>query len=240
MMINIDILAGRYPLLPSRIKCYPADMAQYQHILARRCWIFDLDGTLTLPVHDFAAIRKSLGMSESDPDILTFLASLTAPEAGAMRTRLMEIEYELAARTAAAPGAGQLLDRLLRRGARVGILTRNTREIALHTLGLIGLGGYFSPDTILGRDEAEPKPHPAGIAKLLATWGGLPEEAVMVGDYLYDLQVGRAAGTATIHVDRSGTFPWPELADLAVATLEELAEELTETGIRAPLQPPTP
>ncbi len=205
-------------------------MTLHKHILSRRCWIFDLDGTLTLPVHDFAAIRTALGMAETDPDILRFLASLPAAEAAARHARLIEIEYELAARTAAAPGAGQLLDRLLRRGSRIGILTRNTREIALHTLSQIGLKHYFTPEAILGRDEAEPKPHPEGIEKLLDAWGSIPDEAVMVGDYLFDLQVGRAAGTATIHVDRSGAFPWPELADLAVANLEELAEGLTDAG----------
>ena len=199
-------------------------MSAHHLILARRCWIFDLDGTLTLPVHDFAAIRSALGMAETDPDILRFLASLPAAEAAARHARLIEIEYELAAKTAAAPGAGRLLDQLLRRDARVGILTRNTREIALHTLGQIGLQGYFTADVILGRDEAAPKPHPEGIEKLLDAWGGAPDEAVMVGDYLFDLQVGRAAGTATIHVDRSGAFRWPDLADLAVVSLDEVAE----------------
>lgn len=201
-------------------------MAHRHQILARRCWIFDLDGTLTLAVHDFPAIRTALGMTDGDPDILRFIASLPAAEAAARHARLMEIEYELAARTAAAPGAGRLLDLLSSRGSRVGILTRNTRDIALHTLAQIGLRQYFDPDAILGRDEAAPKPHPEGIAKLLETWGSAPNEAVMVGDYLYDLQVGRAAGTATIHVDRSGAFRWPDLADLEVATLEELAEGL--------------
>ena len=200
-------------------------MTAHHHIFSRRCWIFDLDGTLTLPVHDFDAIRTVLGMTEADPDILLFLASLPADEAAAKHARLIEIEYELAARTAAAPGAGRLLAQLLRRGSQIGILTRNTREIALHTLDMIGLKEFFAPESVLGRDEAAPKPHPEGIAILLDAWGGSPDEAVMVGDYLFDLQVGRAAGTATIHVDRSGAFRWPELADVAVGTLEELAEE---------------
>ena len=210
-------------------KMYPENMTDHNHILARRCWIFDLDGTLTLPVHDFPAIRTALGMAESDFDILHFLASLPSAEAAARHARLIEIEYELADKTAAAPGAGRLLDQLLRRDARVGILTRNTREIALHTLGQIGLKGYFTSDDILGRDEAAPKPHPEGIEKLLAAWGSAPDESVMVGDYLFDLQVGRAAGTATIHVDRSRAFRWPELADLSVATLDELAEAINLT-----------
>lgn len=202
-------------------------MNSYHPILSRRCWIFDLDGTLTLPVHDFAVIRAALGMTENDPDILRYISSLPAAEALAKHNQLIEIEYELSAKTAAAPGAGRLLDQLLGRDVRVGILTRNTREIALHTLGQIGLNGYFTSDVILGREEAAPKPHPEGIEKLLAVWGNLPDETVMVGDYLFDLQVGRAAGAATIHVDRSGAFRWPDLADLTVTTLEELAETLT-------------
>lgn len=206
---------------------YSAVMTRHYNILARRCWIFDLDGTLTVPVHDFAAIREELGMTETDPDILGFLATLPEEEAAAKHARLLEIEYELAARTAAAPGAERLLELLLRRGSHVGILTRNTREIALHTLEQIGLRKFFRRETILGRDEAEPKPHPEGITKLLDAWGSVPEEAVMVGDYLFDLQVGRAAGAATIHVDRSGAFPWPELADVAVSNLDELAVGLT-------------
>ncbi len=202
-------------------------MTDHDHILSRRCWIFDLDGTLTVPVHDFPAIRIALGMAEGDSDILRFLASLPPDEAAVRHARLMEIEYELAGRTSASPGSVRLLDQLLLRDARVGILTRNTREIALHTLDQIGLKGYFTSADILGRDEAVPKPHPEGIEMLLAAWGREPQETVMVGDYLFDLQVGRAAGTATIHVDSSCAFRWPELADLSVATLEELAEAMS-------------
>lgn len=199
-------------------------MKTRDHILARPCWIFDLDGTLTVPVHDFPAIRMALGMTESETDILHFLSSLPTDVATERHARLMEIEYELSARTAAAPGACELLEQLLSRDARVGILTRNTREIALHTLEQIGLKDYFICDDILGRNDAAPKPHPEGIEKLLLTWDKSPDETVMVGDYLFDLQVGRAAGTATIHVDSSSTFRWPELADLMVATLEELTD----------------
>jgi HAD superfamily hydrolase (TIGR01509 family) len=207
-------------------------MINQLQILARPCWIFDLDGTLTVSVHDFPAIRTALGMKEGETDILRFLASLPSDEAAICNARLAEIEYELADRTVAAPGAGRLLDRLLSRNSRVGILTRNTRENALRILDKIGLKGYFTSDDILGRDEAAPKPHPEGIEKLLTAWGNLPDEAVMVGDYLFDLQVGRAAGTATIHVDSSCSFRCPELTDLSVATLEELSESMSSDPVK--------
>ena len=42
-----------------------------------RHWVFDMDGTLTVAVHDFAAIRVALAIPPED-DILTHLAALPA------------------------------------------------------------------------------------------------------------------------------------------------------------------
>lgn len=184
-------------------------------------WVFDLDGTLTLPVHDFALIRLELGVPPG-ADILDYLNALPPAEAALRHARLHEIELELTLRTDTAPGAERLLEALAGRGARLGILTRNSREIALVTLSHLGLRDYFEATAIIGRDEALPKPEPDGIRKLAAHWGAEPSATVMVGDYLFDLQAGRAAGAATVHVDRTGSFRWPEYADLTVVSLAEL------------------
>lgn len=185
-------------------------------------WVFDLDGTLTLPVHDFAFIRSELGVPPGT-DILDHLAALPDAEARPLHRRLQEIETDLAAVTAAAAGAEELVRLLLENGARCGVLTRNTRQNALHTLELIGLGDCFTPESVVGRAEALPKPDPEGIHLLASRWGADPSSTVMVGDYLFDLQSGRAAGSVTVHVDPTRSFPWPELTDIGVATLEELA-----------------
>jgi HAD superfamily hydrolase (TIGR01509 family) len=187
----------------------------------RNHWIFDLDGTLTVAVHDFASIRRELGIPASS-DILGHLSALPEHEALPLHTRLQQIELELSAMTTAAAGAERLLQQLLDSGARMGILTRNTRENALRTLELVGLDGYFVVDDILGRDEALPKPDPDGILRLTNRWGTTPSASVMVGDYLFDLQAGRQAGALTVHVDINRSFTWPDLADVAVGTLEEL------------------
>jgi phosphoglycolate phosphatase-like HAD superfamily hydrolase len=94
------------------------------------------------------------------------------------------------------------------------------------TLQRIGLAGYFSEGDVLGRDEALAKPDPDGIFKLAGRWGEKARSLVMVGDYGFDLQTGRAAGAATIHVDPTGAFRWPELTDIAVASLAELSRAL--------------
>ena len=191
-------------------------------ILRSKYWVFDLDGTLTVAIHDFARIRVQLGVPEGI-DILGHLEALPAAEALVARGRLGEIEDELADRTQPAEGALGLVQLLHRRGARLGVLTRNTRGIALRTLGRIGVSHYIAAGDVLGREEALAKPDPDGIFKLARSWGIAPSRLVMVGDYSFDLQAGRAAGAATIHVDPSRAFRWPEVTDLAVATLAELA-----------------
>jgi HAD superfamily hydrolase (TIGR01549 family) len=184
-------------------------------------WVFDLDGTLTVAVHDFAAIRRELEIPE-ESDILGHLTSLPPHHAQPLHDRLQEIELELAGLTRPAEGALGLLEQLYRNGASLGVLTRNTRENALRTLELAGLGGFFQPDHVLGRDDALPKPDPDGIHRLARIWETASETTVMVGDYQYDLQAGRSAGALTVHVDPTRSFRWPDLADLSVGTLDEL------------------
>ncbi|GAM10356.1 putative uncharacterized hydrolase YOR131C [Geobacter sp. OR-1] len=185
-------------------------------------WIFDLDGTLTVPVHDFAFICRELDIPPG-ADILGHLDSLPEPEAFKRHTRLQEIELDLARKAQPSAGALDVLERLHGSGARLGILTRNDREIALLTLNAIGADGYFTRENILGRSEAPPKPDPTGIHRILSGWGADPGDAVMVGDYLFDLQAGKVAGTSTVHVGRPDGMIWPEFTDFAVTSLADLA-----------------
>ena len=196
-------------------------------LLQRKYWIFDLDGTLTVAVHDFNAIRKDLGIPERQPIIET-LKSLPEKESLPLQVKLQEIEKKLAWNSRSATGAKILLEVLHRLDYSLGILTLNSRENAWFTLESLGLEQYFSEDTVIGRWCEEPKPSPNGIHKLLSHWKVTASDALMVGDYLYDLQVGRAAEIATVHVDPNGAFSWPELADIRVNSLDELAGLLAE------------
>ncbi|KPC31788.1 HAD family hydrolase [Pseudomonas syringae pv. cilantro] len=176
-----------------------------------RHWVFDMDGTLTVPVHDFPAIKRELGIPQDD-DILGHLAALPAEESAAKHAWLLEHERELALGSRPADGAVELVRDLAGRGYRLGILTRNARELAYITLEAIGLAECFAAEDVLGRDEATPKPDPAGLLKLASTWDVEPQRMVMIGDYLHDLSCGRAAGAKTILVNLAEN-PWPELTD---------------------------
>ena len=197
-------------------------MSVNSSLLKRKHWIFDLDGTLTVAVHDFDAIREELGIPAGLPIIKT-IKSLPEKESVLLQNKLHSIEEKLARNARPARGVKTLLENLRRGDYSLGILTLNTRENAWFTLEALGLAQYFSEEFVIGRWCEEPKPSPKGIYKMLKQWKVTSNDALMVGDFLYDLQVGRAAETATVHVDPSGEFAWPELADIQVNSLDELA-----------------
>lgn len=177
---------------------------------AIRHWVFDMDGTLTVAMHDFARIKRELAIPAQD-DILTHLAALPAAEASAKHAWLLAHERELAAASVPAMGAVALVRGLQGAGCRLGILTRNVRSLAQVTLQAIGLGDVFAEEDIIGRDEAEPKPSPDGLQYFLRRWQVDPAQVVMVGDYRFDLECGRAAGTRTLLVNAPDN-PWPDMA----------------------------
>ena len=174
-------------------------------------WVFDMDGTLTVAVHDFGFIREYLKIPAQE-DILTHLASLPADVSAAKHAWLLEHERELALASTPAPGAVELVRELAERGVRLGILTRNAQALAHITLKAIGLGEYFAPNDVLGRDNAAHKPDPDGLLQLARAWEVDPAKMVMVGDYHFDLACGRAAGSKTVLVNVPEN-PWPELTD---------------------------
>ena len=197
--------------------------AAMKAVLSRKHWIFDLDGTLTMAVHDFKAIKAALGIP-AEADILGYLDALPPDESAPLHRKLDSIERELSGKTSAAAGVVELLSMLAEDHCVLGVLTRNTHAIARLTLELTGLGGFFPEAAyIIGRHEAAPKPDPEGALQLASLWGADPDDIVFTGDYHYDLLCGRSIGAATIHVDSSGEFRWKDLADLQVTSLHELA-----------------
>lgn len=187
--------------------------------------IFDLDGTLVRSALDFDAIRRELGLPPGEP-LLEALARLPPKEAQ-HALAVLERHEERAAQTAvAAPGIAGLLDRLGGSGLRAGVLTRTARRFALASLARTGL----RCDPVLGREDALPKPDPTGIWQICDYWGLRPAQAVMVGDYRFDIEAGRRAGVRTV-LYTAGRVPTAEElswgADLVLDSFLE-AEKLLE------------
>ncbi|MBE9067630.1 HAD family hydrolase [Leptolyngbya cf. ectocarpi LEGE 11479] len=191
----------------------------------RTCWVFDMDGTLTLGIHDFDAIRAALELPVGSP-ILESLRRLPPDMAAVKHKQLREIELDIASKATAQPGAHELLALLRNQGKHIGILTRNGKDIAHETLNACGLMDFFEPTLVLSRDCHAPKPEPDGIWALLNTWEAASTDAVMVGDYKFDLMAGQRASTATVYIDNAGEFMWSEYADYGVRSLKEVVDWL--------------
>ncbi|NND91796.1 MAG: HAD family hydrolase [Granulosicoccus sp.] len=191
----------------------------------KKYWLFDMDGTLTQAMHDFDAMRHELGLPVGVP-ILEALAAMEPALAREKRQALDAMELRMAAAAAAQPGSMELLSHLQDKGSMLGVVTRNGRQIAKVTLEACGLGHFFAEQSIVSRDCCTAKPDPAGIHLLLSRWSAEPAEAVMVGDYLFDLQAGHSAGVTTVHLDVDNARLWPEITSVSVNSLHELTQHL--------------
>ena len=192
-------------------------------LLRRRHWIFDLDGTLTKPVHDFDHIRAQLGLP-AGLGTIEGLEQMPEAEQAELMEKLNRIGWEYALRSEIQDGARAFLDELIADGCKLGVVTRNNRPNLDESLRLIGCEDLFPAEVRQSRDDPPAKPAPDSLQRLLARWGAEAKDAVMVGDAIYDLQAGRAAGTATLYLDPAGDGPHGDWADARFACWLELRE----------------
>ncbi|UNM97375.1 HAD family hydrolase [Ignatzschineria rhizosphaerae] len=185
-----------------------------------RHWIFDMDGTLTIAVHDFSMIKKVLEIPEEE-DILVNLEKLPEADKNARLRWLAEYELKMAKQSIAATGAPELLTYLNQQSSDLAILTRNLQDLAFITLEAIEADHYFEKSLIFGRENAAPKPSPDGILQIIEKWGISPTETVIVGDHEYDLASGKNAGIQTILVNHESNI-YPELADFFFPSCHDL------------------
>jgi phosphoglycolate phosphatase-like HAD superfamily hydrolase len=115
----------------------------------------------------------------------------------------------------------ELLGTFNQKQVRTAVFTRNSRGCTLATLERFGL----TFDAVLSRDDAPPKPDPQGILDICRKWNLQPTETAVVGDYVFDLKAGRAAGARTVLFARGNTpeqiAAWTPEADLILHDFSE-------------------
>lgn len=181
--------------------------------------IFDLDGTLVDSDLDFAAIRRDMGLGPEP--ILEAMERLSPERRRECEEILLRHERAGAVRAAPIHGAIEWLNYLDERGIPRALFTRNSRavvEIALDRCDL-------DFEHVVAREDAPPKPDPAAILRLCGSWGVRPQNVLVVGDYVYDLLAGRAAGAASALVTHGRTWDFAHLADYVWRSLSEGLEE---------------
>ncbi len=182
--------------------------------------IFDMDGTITQPVLDFLAIRREIGLPEGD--IAKTIAAL--PEEPRKRAWQIIERYELLAedRQQLQDGAKELLERCRSDGIRIGLITRNIQR----SVDALCRKFDLTFDHVITREFPHIKPHPAPIQHMLKRWNVSSSQALMVGDYIHDIDCGRAAGTATCFYLNAGARDHGATADFTVRSMADLETHL--------------
>jgi phosphoglycolate phosphatase len=180
--------------------------------------ILDVDGTVATCPYDFDAMRATVaklaaafGVDAASLGIRGVIEQIDAiahrlgPQGPAFRSQaeraVTDIEVAAASKARLLPGAADALASLRRAGLAVALITRNSRaaaDIVLRT----------SPehDLLLTRDDVpRAKPDPDHIHRALHALGRSPGRTAVVGDHLFDIHAGRAAGVRLCIGVRTGS-----------------------------------
>lgn len=156
--------------------------------------IFDLDGTITKPYFDFDAIRLEMGLDKDAGPVLEAMERMTPSERLRTQRILHYHEQKALEESQLNETAKETLIRLHEMGIPIGILTRNTKDNAYAIARMHGL--LF--DAVVGREDGPVKPDGFGVIYLCKHFGVKPQETLLVGDYLFDLQCAKSAGAIAI------------------------------------------
>ena len=195
--------------------------------------LFDLDGTLTRPgALDFPAIKRKIGCPEHLP-ILEFLETVVPPERRRLEAVLEEAEMEAAALAEPNDGAEACVRALRGFSLPLGIITRNCRNSVDATFERLGniTRDHFS--AIVCREDAAPKPDPAGVMLAARAMGVDAAHLLLVGDFRFDIQAGRAAGSLTALVTNGRPCPWRDdpAPHWVVTGLEDVVSLVKNSGL---------
>ena len=194
--------------------------------------IFDMDGTLTVPNHDFKRMYERVGCVTSD--ILTEIDTWEPARRERAEAIIHEMETEALVGMRVMPHASSLGAFLDERDVPRGLVTRNVsasvdhfhaehwgrpefghersskqdnerRSTSVSSSGsFLGLKPFFPA---LARDFRPFKPAPDALLHICAAWGVPPSACAMVGDSAKDdVVAGNRAGCVTILLDTQGKW----------------------------------
>lgn len=177
--------------------------------------IFDFDGTLSDSRHSivlcFQGACRERGFEAPDEQVIApliglplvemfprSLGELGIPEIDALVQSYRDLYVPIDLQhTSLFEGVPELLSGLA--GRRMAIATSKSQQGAERSVGRAGLTHHF--EMLVGHDSvARPKPNPDMIEFILERTGVAPQDAVMVGDTTFDLEMADNAGVRAVGV----------------------------------------
>ncbi|WP_332237215.1 HAD family hydrolase [Sporolactobacillus sp. KGMB 08714] len=164
--------------------------------------LFDVDGTLIdteyVVIESLQkTLKEELGLTISDKE-LEFVLGIPGDAAlerlinsTARQKQLLEKwnqnVIKLAGREKPFMGIRQLLSQLSKMDLKLGIVTSRTTQEMKDEIDRFGITPFFD-SIITASDTTKHKPSPEPIQKALEVLNARPEEAIYIGDSIYDMQ----------------------------------------------------
>ena len=212
-----------------------------------RLAVFDCDGTLVdsqaniclAMEHAFAeaglappprpAIRRTVGLSLLEI-MRTLLPDMTGVEHAGMVERYRASDLTLRnnglEHEPLYDGMAAVLSEMDESGWMLGVATGKSDRGLERCLDYHGITGLFV--TLQTADRHPSKPHPSMVYQAMADAGVDAKSTVVIGDTVYDIHMGKAAGCRTIGVGW-GYHPAAELRNAGAGAIVENMEELSLT-----------
>ena len=210
-----------------------------------RLAVFDCDGTLSdgqaaicaamaegfveagLAAPDPHQVRRIVGLSL--PSAIARLAPDEPPEAhgrvvAAYKQAFFRARERGLVHEPLFEGMSELLARLHANGWTLGVATGKSDRGLQGCLHMHGIFDLFL--TLQTADRHPSKPHPAMLETAMAEAGALPADTVMIGDTVYDVEMGLAAGCRALGV----AWGYHDPAELLAAGAEAVAETPAQLG----------
>ena len=205
--------------------------------------MFDMDGTLidtqALISEHMATTFAQAGLTPPTPTDVRRIIGLSLPEAmlalgaaDAEQAAQMSESYRAHYRASLVraegreglfPGAREALDLLRdRAGTLLGIATGKGLNGVHRLTELHGIARHFV--TLQTPDNNPSKPHPGMMLRAMEETGADRQRTVIIGDTVFDLEMGKAAGTKTIGV----SWSYHDVRDLRKAGADVLVEDYAD------------
>lgn len=171
-----------------------------------KSFIFDVDGTI---LDTEQAILKSLQIVLKEQINKSFktnelrfalgipgkdaLTQLNIPDVESMEAKWSEAILEFSDEVTIFEGVEMTISQLSLQNIKLGIVTSKTGQEMIDEFEPFGLSDFFDK-TVCASDTVHHKPHPEPLLNCLEQLNVSTDEAIYIGDSIYDFQCATAAG----------------------------------------------
>ncbi len=187
--------------------------------MAIKVVIFDQDGTLTVPTLNFDQIRAEMGITQGP--VLEAMENMSPEQRAAADAILHQHELAAANNYQLNDGVEKVFDFIRENNINTALLTRN--QLMMVRL-LQDKYNFLQFQQIITREDDGPtKPHPYPVLKICKSLGVEPQEAIMVGDFHFDLLTGKHAGAKTVLITTADNWhTYAHDADYVISDMNQL------------------